>query len=287
MTVAGVLAMTAGTAWALNIVIVRWAVGRGDTPPLAGAVVGVAVAAATATGVALLSSQAPPAFADVGGFAMVGAIAPGSSQGLFVAAIALIGPARASVLVGTSPVFSVLLAIAFLGEDLRATIVVGTLATVSGGVLIGWERRPGAGRLGVVFGVATAVSFGVRDVVARDLTTNGTVSTWWAGAIVLGAATVVLSTMLVLRHGATSGSVLRRALPEFVASGLVIGLALPVLLAAFDRGEVGLVAPLSLAAQNVAVVGFGAVAFGATERTPRVLAAVGLVIAGGALVLTA
>ena len=43
-------------------------------------------------------------------FAIVGMIAPGSSQGLFVSSIGSIGPARTSILIGTSPVFSVLLA---------------------------------------------------------------------------------------------------------------------------------------------------------------------------------
>ena len=73
-------------------------------------------------------------------------------------------------------------------------------------------------------------------------------------------------------------------MPEFFASGLAIGLALPILLAALDRGQVGIVAPLSLASQNVSVVALGAVVFGADERTPRILVAVILVLAGATLV---
>ena len=79
-------------------------------------------------------------------------------------------------------------------------------------------------------------------------------------------------------------STLRGALPEFFASGLAIGLALPLLLAALDRGRVGIVAPLSLASQNVSVVAMGAVVFGANERTPRILLAIMLVVAGATLV---
>lgn len=279
--------MAAGVGWAANIVIVQWAVGRTAAPPLGAAVVGTAVGTLVAAAVAVVSRQALPALDDGVRFALVGAIAPGSSQGLFVATIALIGPARASVLVGTSPVFSVILAVAFLGEGWRAAIVAGTLATVAGGMLIGWEPRLRARRLGVVFGLATALSFSLRDVVASGIWTDRVVSPWWAGTIVLGAATVVLATMVAVRHRADASLAVATALPEFVGSGLMIGLALPVLLAALAQGEVGVVAPLSLAAQNVSVVVLGAAVFGATERSPRVLAAVVLVIGGGILVLAA
>ena len=76
----------------------------------------------------------------------------------------------------------------------------------------------------------------------------------------------------------------RRALPAFAGSGLVIGFALPLLLEALDRGRVGIVAPLSLASQNITVVIVGSIVFGVHERTGRVVLAVALILVGAALV---
>jgi drug/metabolite transporter (DMT)-like permease len=287
MDAAIVLAAIAGLCWAANIVVVRWALGRADVEPLAGALVGVGVAAIVAAAIAIVSGQALPASEDVWRYALVGAIAPGTSQGLFVAAIGSIGPSRASVLVGTSPIFSVLLAILLLDEQWRIAIVVGTLLTVIGGALIGWEPHMSARRIGVLLAVLTAVSFGIRDVVARHFNTGSDVGSWWSGAVTLGSAAVVLAVMASVKQRRNLFRSVGVALPDFLASGLLIGLALPTLLAALDRGVVGVVVPLSLAAQNVSVVILGAIVFGAQERTPRILLALVLIVGGGALVVAA
>lgn len=141
-----------------------------------------------------------------------------------------------------------------------------------------------ARRLGVILALGTAATFGVRDVVARQFNTDSDVSSWWSGAVVLAAAAIVLWTMTAIGEGARTVEGVRASLPEFAASGLVIGFALPLLLEALDRGTVGVVAPVSLAAQNLTVVGLSAVVFGAHERTPRVLAALALIVVGVVLV---
>lgn len=282
-----VLAAIAGVCWAMNIVIVRWAIDRSGVPALAGAFVGVTLAALVAVAVAVAFGEDPPAGSDVARFGLVGAIAPGSSQGLFVASIRTIGPSRSSVLIGTAPMFSVLLAIMFLEESWQLAIIVGTALTVVGGALISWEPGQGLRRVGVVFAIATAITFAVRDVTAREFTTGTELSSWWAGAVVLGAASVVLAVMLAAQQRRRALGSVRASMPFFVPSGVMIGCALPVLLEALDRGRVGVVAPLSNAVQHVAVVLLGAAVFGAGERTPRVLAALGLIVVGGSLIAAA
>ena len=282
-----VLAVIAGVAWASNIVIVRWALDRTAAPPLVAATVSVTVAAVVAAVVAVVSGQATPSSEDFWRFALVGAIAPGSSQGLFVASIGMIGPSRTSVLIGTSPAWSVLLAIVFLGESWQAAVIVGTLLTIVGGALISWEPGLDARRVGVMLALATALTFGIRDVVARQFNTQSDVSSWWSGAMVLSAAAVVLWMITAVATRGKVASGVRSALPEFLVSGLMIGLALPFLLEALDRGRVGLVAPLSLSAQNITVVALSSAAFGANERTRSILIALVLIIVGAALVTTA
>ena len=281
---AAALALLAGAAWAVNIVVVRWGLERTGVAPNVGAFVGVAVAALTAVAVAVGAGHGPPAADDVGRFALVGAIAPGSSQGLFVAAIGRIGPSRTSVLVGTSPAWSVLLAIAFLDESWEVAIIVGTLVTIVGSAVIGWEPGLDGRRVGVALALATAFSFGVRDVVASEFGSSSSVSSWWAGAVVLGAAALVLAAQSLAAERRSIASACRRALPAFALSGLVIGCALPLLLEALDRGRVGIVAPLSLAAQNITVVIVGSIVFGVHERASRVVVAVALILVGATLV---
>lgn len=281
------LAVLAGAAWAVNIVVVRWALDETSAPPLIAAAVGVTIGAAVSAAIALSTGQQSPALDDIGRFALVGAIAPGSSQGLFVASIGAIGPARTSVLVGTSPAWSVLLAIVLLDESWQLAIAAGTAMTIAGGALISWEPGLSGRRFGAVLALLTAFSFAVRDVVARQFSGETTLSAWWAGAVVLGAASLVLWLMAMIRSPRSLGSGIGAALPHFGLSGLMIGLALPTLLAALDRGRVGIVAPLSLAAQNLAVVALSTAVLGPSEGSRRILVALVMIVCGAALVSTA
>jgi drug/metabolite transporter (DMT)-like permease len=120
MNAAMLLAALAGCGWAINIVVVRWALGRTGAPSLVAASVGVTFAALVAASIAVAAGEPLPEIGDLWRFWLVGVVAPGGSQGMFVAAIGLIGSSRASVLIGTSPAWSVALAVIFLGEPLQA-----------------------------------------------------------------------------------------------------------------------------------------------------------------------
>ena len=77
---------------------------------------------------------------------------------------------------------------------------------------------------------------------------------------------------------------MRKALPEFVPSGIMIGIALPLLLEALNKVAVKIVAPTALAAQNIAIVVLSGWFFGKQERTKQVLIAMSLILLGGILV---
>ena len=95
---------------------------------------------------------------------------------------------------------------------------------------------------------------------------------------------MVLGVQVAVTHRSDALNACGRALPAFGYSGLVIDLALPLLLEALDRGCVGIVAPLSLASQNITVVIVGSLVFGMHERTARVVFALALIVTGAALV---
>ena len=284
METASLLAIISGVCWATNITIVKWALNRSRASALVGATVGVSIAAIVSLILALLSGSSVPDSEVLWKFAIVGIIAPGSSQGLFVSSIGSIGPARTSILIGTSPVFSVLLAVIFLDESWKTTIMIGTLLTVVGSALISWEKGIQFRQIGIIFAVATSLTFGIRDVVARHFNLGTDVSSWWSGTVVLIAASITLWIFVFIKFGPIWKTQTRKALPEFIPSGIMIGIALPFLLEALNKGAVNIVAPLALAAQNIAIVILSGWFFGSRERTRQVIVAMILIFIGGIVV---
>ena len=284
METASLLAIISGVCWATNITIVKWALNRSHASALVGATVGVTIAAIVSLILALVSGSSLPNSEVLWKFAIVGIIAPGSSQGLFVSSIGSIGPARTSILIGTSPVFSVLLAVIFLDESWKTTIMIGTLLTVLGSALISWEKGIRFRQIGIVFAIATSLTFAIRDVVARHFNVGTDVSSWWSGTIVLIAASITLWIFVSIKFGPIWKTQTRKALPEFIPSGIMIGIALPLLLEALNKGAVNIVAPLALASQNIAIVILSGWFFGSRERTRQVIVAMILIFVGGIVV---
>lgn len=295
MNLALLLALVSGTAWGVNIVVVRWALTKTGARSDVGALVSIGAAALVATVAAVVSGADTSGlgFDTIGRFALVGAIAPGAAQVFFMAAIRSIGAARGGVIIGTAPMFGVVLAIVFLDESWKLGIVVGTVATVAGGTLLSWSpesageaspaRRETFAYFGVVLAALTAIMFGVRDVVARHFTSANELAVPWAAVIVLTSGTVILLLMTLLRTRNLIAEV-KSALPPMLWSGLFVGLALPTLLAALSRGEVGVVAPVNNGAQVLAAVALASLFLGRAERSTRILVALALVIAGGTII---
>ena len=284
METASLLAIISGVCWATNITIVKWALNRSRASALVGATVGVTIAAIVSLILALISGSSLPDSEVLWKFAIVGIIAPGSSQGLFVSSIGSIGPARTSILIGTSPVFSVLLAVIFLDESWKTTIMIGTLMTVVGSALISWEKGIRFRQVGIVFAIATSLTFAIRDVVARHFNVGTDVSSWWSGTVVLISASITLWIFVSIKFGPIWKTQTRKALPEFIPSGIMIGIALPLLLEALNKGAVNIVAPLALASQNIAIVILSGWFFGSRERTRQVIVAMILIFVGGIVV---
>jgi drug/metabolite transporter (DMT)-like permease len=279
------LAGLAGLLFGAFTVAVRAAL-RHRRDPEAGsvstAVIGFLVAAACLPFADLEGAS----FAALWPFALAGAIVPGLSQIVFVRAVRDAGASRTAVVVGTAPLLSSALAILLLDEALRPALAVATLAVVLGGVLLAWERtRPPEFRvLGIVLAFAAAALFATRDNVVRWASLDSGADPFLATLVSLGAASIALCVYLAAvppRHPLARA---RAALVPFLPAGLCLGLAYTVLLAALERGEVTVVAPLN-ATQSLWAVVLSATFFRRAEAVgPRLVAAACLVVAGSALV---
>jgi drug/metabolite transporter (DMT)-like permease len=280
------LATLAGVLFGALAVAVRAGLRRRPDPEIGAlvvAAVGCVAALLIAAPVVALDGVEP---ARLWPFALVGAIVPGASQILFVRAVRDAGASRTAILIGTAPILSAGIAIAFLDEAFQGALAAATVAIVLGGVLLAWERErpPGFRFVGVLLALAAAGLFAVRDNVVRWASADDGTQPLLAASVSLAAAALALLVYLLVTGRKPLGPRVRASLPAFGPAGVCLGLAYIALLVALDEGEVTVVAPLN-ATQSLWGVAFAAAFLGRAEAIGgKVVLAALLVVAGGFLV---
>tara|TARA_B110000263_G_scaffold117010_1_gene102001 strand:+ start:134 stop:1009 length:876 start_codon:yes stop_codon:yes gene_type:complete len=283
------LTCLAGMLFAVNATFTRLALDRTRIRTDVAAVATVVTAATVASVIAIIGGVrlSDLSWADSKGFFVIGIIVPGVAQLTFYAAIRMAGPSRSAIMLGTVPVWSVVLAIIFLDEHWSATVVVGTLLAVAGSILLATEgiTKASVSRLGLLLAALTALQFAIRDVLARSVTQESNLDSSTAAAVTLGVGAVVLIGVAVGTAGPREFSEnLRRSMPAMLIPGVAVGLAMPALLAAFERSRVGIVSPLLGTTQTVGAVLLSGLLIGGTEINKRVVLAVSVTLAGGTLI---
>ena len=180
---------------------------------------------------------------DAWPFLLAGLLAPGLSQILFTFAVRDAGASRASVTVGTAPLFAVAIALVFLDEPLVAGLVLGAALIVGGGILLASEpsRPEHVRRLGLLFAVGATLAFATRDSLIRWLGTEATdIDPGLAAFATMLSGTAVAVGFVASRGTRPSG----RAAVVFLPAALCYGLSYVLLFEAFYRGRVSLVSPI-------------------------------------------
>lgn len=283
------LTCLAGMLFAVNATFTRLALDRTRIRTDVAAVATVMTAVTVASVIAIIGGVrlSDLSWADSKGFFVIGALVPGVAQLTFYAAIRMAGPSRSAIMLGTVPVWSVVLAIIFLNEHWSASVVVGTLLAVMGSILLATEgiTKGSVSRLGLLLAALTALQFAIRDVLARSVTQESNLNSSTAAAVTLGVGAVVLIGVAVGTAGPREFSEnLRRSMPAMLIPGVAVGLAMPALLAAFERSRVGIVSPILGTTQTVGAVLLSGLLIGGTEINKRVVLAVSVTLAGGTLI---
>jgi drug/metabolite transporter (DMT)-like permease len=214
------LACVSAALFGAMAVAIRFALRQMDDPEL-GALATSSIALAVTGVIGLIS--APGGFhpAELWPFLLAGAIAPGSSQILFMRAVREAGAARTAVLMGAAPLVSVAIALAVLGEPVRAPLLGGAAFIVAGGIALAGERvRPADfRRLGVAFALAATVLFSVRDNLLRWLAegTDARALVTAPVSLLAGAGTIAVY-LLISRRGEWAGGY-GRTVRVFLPSG--------------------------------------------------------------------
>jgi drug/metabolite transporter (DMT)-like permease len=280
------LGLLAGALFGALTVAVRAGLLRGGEPGVAALVVAAigTVVALALTVPSVVTDGVDPG--ELWPFFLIGLCVPGVSQVIFILAVRYAGPSRAAILIGTAPLGSVLLALALLDEPLRPVLLVGTLLIVAGGAALALDpgRPAGFRMLGVVFALVCAGLFAGRDNAVRWVARELSPPAMQAAATSLLAASVATAVYVLLTRRDVLRASARRTAVAFLPAGLLLGLAYGALVAGFDRGDVGTVAPLN-ATQSLWGVVFAAIFYRRAEAVGRrtVLAGV-LVVLGGALI---
>jgi probable blue pigment (indigoidine) exporter len=280
------LATGAGIIFGALTVAVRRGLARARDPE-AGAFVCSCVAVLLSLAFAVPSVLDGAEVEGLWAFALIGSIVPGLSQILFVRAVRDVGASRTAVVIGSAPLLSAALAVLLLDEPLRAALAVATLTIVLGSALLVWEpSRPADFRaVGLLLALAAAILFAGRDNAVRWAARDTETDPLLATSVSLGAAALALLAYLAIVQGRRPlVPRLRAAGGPFFTAGVCLGLAYVLLILAFSRGDVTVVAPLN-ATQSLWGVLFAAAVLGRAEAVgPRLVLASLLVVAGGVLV---
>jgi drug/metabolite transporter (DMT)-like permease len=272
------LALSSAVLFGAMTVAIRVALGKG-----AGAEPGALFTVLTAllVTVPFAIAQGGP-LTGVWPFLLAGLLGPGLSQLLFTFAIREAGAARTSVVVGTAPLFSVGIAIVFLGEPLEAGLVAGAVLIVAGGLLLVREReRPAHVRiLGLVLALGATVVFAVRDNLVRWLAEDTDVPPGLAVSATLAAGAALIALFVLAgRHPLRV-----RDARAFAPAGVLFGLSYVCVFEAYYRGLVTVVSPL-IATESLWGVVLSAIVLGRSERVgTRLVAGALLVVSGGILI---
>ncbi len=261
-------------------VLVRIALRTGVAPEL-GSLFTILPAAAVTLAVALARGSWD--FASAWPFVLAGLLAPGIAQILFTFAVRDAGASRASVTVGTAPLFAVATALVFLDEPLVAGLVIGAALIVTGGILLASDRaRPEHfKRIGLIYALIGTAAFAMRDTLVRWLVTDvSDVDPVLAASVAMLTGVVVALAFVLLKRA----PVTRAAAVGFIPAGLCYGLSYVFLFEAFDHGHVSVVSPI-VATESLWGVTLSWLVLQKSEHVgPRLVAGAAFIVAGGVLI---
>lgn len=177
-------------------------------------------------------------------FAAAGLIGTVGGRLLRFIGIETVGASITAALMNLSPLVSSALAIALLGEQVTAPILIGTLVIVAGTTLLSsGGRRTGVRPRLLVIPLLSAVCFGVVAVL-RKIGLAG-MEPIPGFAVNVTAALIAFTAFLVASRQTGAMRCRRESLLYFVAAGVAENLSVFLIVAALTVGSVSVVAPLA------------------------------------------
>ncbi len=221
-------------------------------------------------------------------FVVVGLFQPGLTRLLTYKGIDALGVAITDPIRATTPLFSAMMAIVFLGEKITPAIVVATFMIIAGITLLSW--RTGAMKLAgsavfLWYPIAASVLAGASQVV-RKFGMAAVPHPILAAAVTATTSLVVsLLTLWYVEKTQETWKMNRKCFGWFLAAGITISVSMICIYYALDLGQVSVVIPISSTGPFFSLI-FSALFLRDVEKvTLRIVLAAAMIV-GGVLLIT-
>ena len=221
-------------------------------------------------------------------FVIVGFFQPGLTRLLTYKGIDALGIAITDPIRGTTPLFSAMMAIIFLGEQITLGIVVATFMIIAGITLLSW--RSGSVQLQgsaifLWYPIGASALAGASQVVRKF--GLAAVSHPFVAAAVTATSSFIVSllTLWYVEKNQETWKMNRQCFWWFLAAGITISLGMVCIYYALDLGKVSVVIPISSTGPFFSLI-FSALFLRDIERiTLRIVISAAMIV-GGVLLLT-
>jgi drug/metabolite transporter (DMT)-like permease len=224
----------------------------------------------------------------IGYFIAGGVFAPAIGQTLGYIGMERLGVARSSPIVNTSPIFSSLLAVVFLGEVWVPQNIAGTCLVIAGVVVLSY-RNPTDGHWhfkDAIYPVLAALAFGISSNLRKAGLTE-VPRPLLGAAVTLGTAFLVLLLIIQLRGGRQALAWNAEGAKWMIAGALVNTCALLSFFSALNIGQIVRIEPLVACNPLLSIVWTGIFLRGIERLTGRIITGALITVAGTLLVVTA
>lgn len=221
-------------------------------------------------------------------FAVVGLFQPGLTRLLSYKGIDALGVAITDPIRATTPLFSAMMAILFLGEKLTLSIVVATLMIMAGITLLSWRNgsmKLAGSALFLWYPIAASALAGATQVV-RKFGLAAVPHPLVAAAVTATSSFVVsILTLWYVERSQQTWKMNRQCFWWFLAAGLTISVAMVCIYYALDLGKVSVVIPIASTGPFFSLI-LAATFLRDVERvTSRIVLSAAMIV-GGVLLLT-
>ena len=220
-------------------------------------------------------------------FVLVGFFQPGLTRLLTYKGIDALGVAISDPIRATTPLFSAMMAIIFLGEQITLPIIAATLLIIAGIILLSWRQGPmkGLDPVYVWYPIAASALAGCSQVL-RKFGLAALPHPFLAAAVTATSSLAVsVVTLWYVEKSQETWKLNRQCFWYFLGAGVIISLSMAAIYYALDLGQVSVVIPISSTGPLFSLI-FSALFLRDVERvTLRIVASAGMII-GGVLLIT-
>lgn len=218
-------------------------------------------------------------------FVLVGLIQPGGTRFLAYLSVEKVGVAVTAPIRATTPLFSSLLAIAVLGEQLTPSVGAGTALVVGGITLLSLSEEKTGGWMNVLVALPLLSAFVAGSTqVIRKIGLAGISLPILGAATTTGTSLVAIAVSLTVSRNWSMVRFHRRALGYFILAGCSVTLGVASIFMSLHLSDVVIVAPLASLSPLYSLVLSAVFLRDVEVITARKVVAAGLIVVGVVLI---